>query len=65
MSLFTKAIRPTLRLSSTAVKSGGIASIRQKHTLPDLSYDYAELEPSISGKIMEVDGHWTGLVNGC
>ena len=32
------------------VRGGG----RQKHTLPDLPYDYAALEPHISAEIMEL-----------
>lgn len=52
MSLSSRIVRPTIR----AVSARGVsnAAVRQKHTLPDLQYDYAELEPSISGKIMEV-----------
>jgi len=52
MSVASRIARPTIR----AVSARGltIAAARQKHTLPDLPYDYAELEPAISGKIMEV-----------
>jgi hypothetical protein len=51
MSCITKLVRPTARVVSTR----GLANaVRQKHTLPPLKYDYAELEPSISGRIMEV-----------
>jgi len=32
----------------------GTTFVRGKATLPDLSYDYGALEPSISGKIMEL-----------
>ena len=37
-----------------------------KYTLPDLGYDYGALEPSISGKIMELhhDKHHLAYVNG-
>jgi superoxide dismutase, Fe-Mn family len=37
-----------------------------KYTLPDLTYDYGALEPSISGKIMELhhDKHHLAYVNG-
>lgn len=37
-----------------------------KYILPDLSYDYGALEPSISGKIMELhhDKHHLAYVNG-
>ena len=47
MSLL-RIVRPTIARRSL------LASIRYKHTLPDLPYDYAALEPAISGKIMEV-----------
>lgn len=32
----------------------GIAASRQKHTLPDLPYDYGALEPHISAEIMQL-----------
>ena len=37
-----------------------------KYTLPDLTYDYAALEPNISGRIMELhhDKHHLAYVNG-
>jgi len=52
MSLASRIARPTIR----AVSARGLtnAAARQKHTLPDLPYDYAELEPAISGRIMEL-----------
>lgn len=31
-----------------------IAASRQKHTLPDLTYDYGALEPHISAEIMQL-----------
>ncbi len=34
--------------------SGGSASARAKHTLPDLPYDYNALEPVISAEIMQL-----------
>ncbi|PGH28868.1 Fe-Mn family superoxide dismutase [[Emmonsia] crescens] len=42
--------------SNTAAMSGtaGARLITTKATLPDLKYDYGALEPSISGKIMEL-----------
>ncbi|KAK8252784.1 Manganese/iron superoxide dismutase [Phyllosticta capitalensis] len=46
-----------LAASSTSTKRAGLAGasfVRTKATLPDLAYDYGELEPSISGKIMEL-----------
>ena len=38
---------------------------RQKHTLPDLPYEYKALEPIISGEIMELhhDKHHATYVN--
>ena len=38
----------------------------EKYTLPELPYDYAALEPHISGKIMELhhDKHHNTYVNG-
>ncbi|MBH0219736.1 hypothetical protein GH793_16280, partial [Listeria monocytogenes] len=32
----------------------GILASRQKHTLPDLPYDYGALEPHISAEIMQL-----------
>jgi hypothetical protein len=52
MSFIARIVRPTARVLSTRGLVNAVA--RRKHTLPDLKYDYAELEPSISGKIMEV-----------
>jgi len=52
-----------LQRSSNAVKtvtgnllrmSSMVSGAAQKHTLPDLAYDYGALEPAISGKIMEL-----------
>ncbi|CUS11845.1 unnamed protein product [Tuber aestivum] len=48
MSLFRIA-RPTIARRSLLTPS-----VRYKHTLPNLPYDYAALEPAISGKIMEL-----------
>lgn len=31
-----------------------VAASRQKHTLPDLTYDYGALEPHISAEIMQL-----------
>lgn len=44
------------RLGSTPSSSLSLLSstIRSKHTLPDLTYDYKALEPVISGEIMEL-----------
>lgn len=40
--------RPVLRCVAAA------ASVRAKHTLPDLPYDYSALEPVISAEILQV-----------
>ncbi|KAL9113300.1 MAG: hypothetical protein Q9227_002635 [Pyrenula ochraceoflavens] len=55
----TSTARTALRTAGAAVASkkagmAGIGFVRGKATLPDLSYDYGALEPSISGKIMEL-----------
>lgn len=34
--------------------SGIGVEMREKHTLPDLPYDYKALEPAISGEIMQL-----------
>ena len=39
-------------MRAAAVSAG--SSSRQKHTLPELPYDYKALEPVISGEIMEL-----------
>ncbi|KAJ2805408.1 Superoxide dismutase [Mn], mitochondrial [Coemansia guatemalensis] len=41
-------VRPFVR------KASGIGALRSKHTVPDLDYDYNELEPVISAKIMRL-----------
>ena len=43
-----------------------VGDIMSKYVLPDLTYDYGALEPSISGKIMELhhDKHHLAYVNG-
>ncbi|KAJ1996568.1 Superoxide dismutase [Mn], mitochondrial, partial [Coemansia sp. RSA 2322] len=35
-------------------KVGALGAIRGKHSVPDLDYDYNELEPVISAKIMQL-----------
>ncbi|KAH7027853.1 putative Mn superoxide dismutase [Microdochium trichocladiopsis] len=64
------AARAALR-ASTSVKPAvaglaGTSFVRGKATLPDLPYDYAALEPYISGKIMELHhkNHHQTYVNG-
>jgi len=50
------AARATLRAqaSKRAASMASTSFVRGKATLPDLPYDYGALEPSISGKIMEL-----------
>ncbi|KAF8542229.1 superoxide dismutase mitochondrial precursor [Trichophaea hybrida] len=52
MSIAARIVRPTARVVST--RSFVNATMPQKHTLPSLSYDYAALEPAITGQIMEI-----------
>lgn len=33
---------------------GQVAAVRQKHALPDLTYDYGALEPHINAEIMQL-----------
>ncbi|KAI0171722.1 iron/manganese superoxide dismutase domain-containing protein [Hypoxylon sp. FL1284] len=61
--------RAALRASSVKPATAALASTtftRGKATLPDLTYDYGELEPHISGKIMELHhkGHHQTYVTG-
>ncbi|KAB8276844.1 putative iron superoxide dismutase A [Aspergillus minisclerotigenes] len=57
-SLIRTSARTALRAGASATpKAAGVAGLtfaRGKATLPDLAYDYGALEPSISGKIMEL-----------
>ncbi|KAJ5905413.1 Superoxide dismutase [Penicillium subrubescens] len=56
-ALLSTSARVALRSGASAsFKTGaaGLTFARGKATLPDLSYDYGALEPSISGKIMEI-----------
>lgn len=41
-------------VSLTGLVKGGFSSAPQPYKLPDLPYGYSELEPVISGKIMEL-----------
>ncbi|KAL1965085.1 hypothetical protein VTN77DRAFT_6145 [Rasamsonia byssochlamydoides] len=63
--------RAALRAGASTPRAGvaglaGTSFVRNKVTLPDLAYDYGALEPSISGKIMELHhkGHHNAYVNG-
>ncbi|XP_059897022.1 superoxide dismutase [Mn], mitochondrial [Gadus macrocephalus] len=43
------------RCTATVSKAvGQVLSVRQKHALPDLTYDYAALEPHVSAEIMQL-----------
>ncbi|KAF4768425.1 hypothetical protein N7455_012243 [Penicillium solitum] len=56
-ALLNNSARVALRSGASATSKAGAAGLtfaRGKATLPDLSYDYGALEPSISGKIMEI-----------
>ncbi|KAJ5756316.1 hypothetical protein N7533_005859 [Penicillium manginii] len=55
-SILANTARVALRSGAPTFKAGaaGLTFARGKATLPDLSYDYGALEPSISGKIMEL-----------
>ncbi|QDS74693.1 hypothetical protein FKW77_000392 [Venturia effusa] len=48
------ALRAGKKASSSRAGLTGVNFTRGKATLPDLPYDYGALEPSISGKIMEL-----------
>ncbi|KAI5837811.1 superoxide dismutase [Morchella snyderi] len=50
MSFARLALRPVV----SASRGFATSAVAAKHTLPDLPYDYAALEPAISGKIMEL-----------
>ncbi|OAA69965.1 manganese superoxide dismutase [Akanthomyces lecanii RCEF 1005] len=63
----TPAVRAGLRAASKpAAAMASTSFVRGKATLPDLPYDYAALEPAISGKIMELhhSKHHQTYVNG-
>ncbi|KAL7275523.1 Superoxide dismutase [Mn], mitochondrial [Rhizina undulata] len=69
MSLAFKFVRPATKFATTArpaVAGMSMISVRSKHTLPDLPYDYGALEPAISGQIMELhhSKHHQTYVNG-
>ena len=51
--------RATKSVSTVYVRLLAAVSVpaRSKHTLPELDYDYCQLEPHISGEIMEL--HYT------
>ncbi|KAJ1932546.1 Superoxide dismutase [Mn], mitochondrial [Linderina macrospora] len=49
--LSTKVLAPSKQFARSLASLGGV---RSKHTVPDLPYDYSELEPVISAKIMQL-----------
>ncbi|KAF2116244.1 Manganese/iron superoxide dismutase [Lophiotrema nucula] len=53
-SALRSALRASAPKASTRAGLAGTSFVRGKATLPDLPYDYGALEPSISGKIMEL-----------
>ncbi|KAJ1734787.1 Superoxide dismutase [Mn], mitochondrial [Coemansia biformis] len=63
--LSTRALSATRQLAR-ATSSAGAGAVRCKHTVPDLDYDYNELEPVISAKIMQLhhDKHHAAYVAG-
>jgi Fe-Mn family superoxide dismutase len=52
-----RAASVSLRKSTLGVASTAGMLVRNKHTLPDLPYDFHELEPVISAEIMRL--HYT------
>ncbi|KAL1297343.1 hypothetical protein AAFC00_004888 [Neodothiora populina] len=52
--LRNSAVRSALRASAPRAALTSTSFTRGKATLPDLPYGYGELEPAISGKIMEL-----------
>lgn len=52
MSFSRLALRPIIAASSS--RKFATSAVAFKHKLPDLPYDYAALEPTISATIMEV-----------
>ncbi|MCJ1404711.1 hypothetical protein MMC11_007937 [Xylographa trunciseda] len=53
--LRSSTARTTLRaFTPKSARLAGLSITRSKVTLPDLPYDYAALEPAISGQIMEL-----------
>ncbi|PWS20844.1 hypothetical protein DKP78_26675, partial [Enterococcus faecium] len=42
------------RCANTLSPALGVLASRQKHTLPDLTYDYGALEPHICAEIMQL-----------
>lgn len=51
MSFFLLRCAATL---SQSINQAAAAAARHKHTLPDLTYDYGALEPSINAEIMQL-----------
>lgn len=50
-ALSTPAVRSVLFAAGICAKTG---ALRAKHSLPDLPYDYHELEPAINTDIMKI-----------
>ncbi|PWN50967.1 manganese and iron superoxide dismutase [Violaceomyces palustris] len=63
--MFRTALSRSSRQAAAFARAGA-GSVRSKHTLPDLAYDYGALEPAISGEIMELHHtkHHQNYVNG-
>ncbi|KAG7274879.1 hypothetical protein CRUP_014664 [Coryphaenoides rupestris] len=56
----------TYRCAATVGRAmGQVAAVRQKHALPDLTYDYGALEPHINAEIMQLhhSKHHAAYVN--
>ncbi|KAJ2307595.1 Superoxide dismutase [Mn], mitochondrial, partial [Coemansia sp. Cherry 401B] len=53
-------------MRAAATQTARVCGARSKHTVPDLPYDYNELEPVISAKIMKLhhDKHHAAYVAG-
>jgi Fe-Mn family superoxide dismutase len=63
--MMLSATRPFVARAGTAAAMAG-RSVRTKHTLPQLPYEYSALEPAISAEIMELhhSKHHQTYVNG-
>lgn len=52
--MLASRLLPRCNVVLPAVSSAAVAASRRKHTLPELTYGYKALEPTISGEIMEL-----------